>query len=1507
MAESKYKILVDATVNNDIKKIQSQLDVISKGLKLNVEIKIDTNNLQAQVKNISAQISQAQKQISGTVAGATGKGTPGMFAGLDDFSVSQQGLAKIQTIANDIRKNLGETPIKLDIQGGEQIDDIKRATITYNDLLGNTVKQTYRWHEQLDETGKAIKGSGEWMHVNNQYIDDGIAKEKLRQNEIKQTNKFLSAMGQKADEAVAKTTGKNIDAPEVQRVIEIAGQIKKGIAEGASPEALKQMEKDLKSADKAMSALGKNTMSFSEAMKVALTRIVEWGISTALIYGSLRKIREGVQFVKDLNAELINVRVVTGMTKDETVALAGEYNNLARELGATTLEIAKGSLEWFRQGKTIEQTSELMRSTMILSKLGNLDSAQATELLTATLNGYKLEAEDSIRIVDQLIAVDNEYATSAGEVATALQYSANSAQQVGVGLEELISYITTVSSVTRRSAESIGQSFKTMFARMESIKLGKMFEDDPTTINDVEKALSLVDIQIRDSQNSFRDMGDVLEDVAAKWNTMSETEQSAISGAIAGVRQRENFLVLMNNFTEALEAQDIALRSNGLATERMGTYLEGVEAHANNLATAMEEMWSKTINSDAIINMLDFGTKMVDMINDFGGLIPVLKIVIGLLIAFNANLLYNKILLMSSSISGFGVALKQFATSLTVVMDLVAGGTPLFTALGLVMMSTAAAITMIVSSLVAVGLAWDHFISKTQKEGVSATASAWAETFEKINSYAKSSADVLGAYKGAIESVNQGYKDGGILAELFGKKQEVMEQGLRQVVDSLGNVANGYDEYVAAATEAAEATGYHIDEEGRFYQIVTSSGAAVRVYAEDLQLLSRTVIEVDAAIRNASRIPDDVFTRWFKANPKKRFDELSQSVNTLEDALGELRNLMDTSLTDAFKDFTDEQNNLKNELDELKARMKEALTFPQSEERDAELNRLSSALYETNEAIASTADAYEMATKRILFNMMLQRIGQMDVSENMKTSMINAAYVVGEAWGVLDPTMRATLTTIDSVLNAFLSGTVQEANIASSILSQLEAQALGIAGDYFIDFHVRYTQDNEFAYDANAYGAGIGPQPPQIKPEPFYPNGFGSSSGGGGGGGGGGVATPKEEPTKNISMQSLLSMVISLIKEQKQAEIELFEAQKDAIEQQQDALDEQLDAYNEIIDARKEILQTQREELEYQEEISDHNEIIADLQREIALLSLDNSLEAQARKLELEEDLGDELKDLAKTQRDHAYDEQEKALDAEAELFEKKINVQKELLEEQKKLIDEQIEVIQDFLSKSGLVAQAAMEKMAEKAPSLYEELIAWNNEYGSGIKEDVTDAWDEAYLALKRFKDLVDAIRGGSVPESYGQGSDGTGGTTSNLNWKRQYGIPEGSADWDEAIKLGKDAFLKKHPEYTKKYHTGLEAGPVGDYKTNTGEVFAKLFKGERVVNDRDMASIIKRIPSLAQSMEGNSGRQIAINNLINVEGNVDKNVMPDMQKMAKDVIQQIQYNLIKKGYTRDAKLFSM
>jgi hypothetical protein len=185
-------------------------------------------------------------------------------------------------------------------------------------------------------------------------------------------------------------------------------------------------------------AAGKDLMSMFE---LAGKKVAIWAVSTGVIYGIWNEIKLGIQYIKDLNKEMTNIQIVTGATNDTISEMSMTFNKLATQLGATTLQVATGSTEWFRQGKTIEETAKLMQSTMMLSKLGNMDAATSTERLTSTLNGFKLGAEDAMGIVSKLISLDNSFATSSNEISEGLSRSANSAQQAGTSFDELASYI----------------------------------------------------------------------------------------------------------------------------------------------------------------------------------------------------------------------------------------------------------------------------------------------------------------------------------------------------------------------------------------------------------------------------------------------------------------------------------------------------------------------------------------------------------------------------------------------------------------------------------------------------------------------------------------------------------------------------------------------------------------------------------------------------------------------------------------------------------------------------------------------------------------------------------------------------------------------------------------------------------------------------------------------------------------------------------------------------------
>lgn len=138
-------------------------------------------------------------------------------------------------------------------------------------------------------------------------------------------------------------------------------------------------------------------------ISAVIRRTLESAATLGVMYGALNQIRQGVQYIKDLNKEMVAIQMVTGDTDSQINALAGQYNVLAQSMSVSTKEIAAGSLEFVRQGKTAEETATLIQNSTMLSKLGNMDAAQSSEALTAIMNGFKLSAEETTSVVDKLV------------------------------------------------------------------------------------------------------------------------------------------------------------------------------------------------------------------------------------------------------------------------------------------------------------------------------------------------------------------------------------------------------------------------------------------------------------------------------------------------------------------------------------------------------------------------------------------------------------------------------------------------------------------------------------------------------------------------------------------------------------------------------------------------------------------------------------------------------------------------------------------------------------------------------------------------------------------------------------------------------------------------------------------------------------------------------------------------------------------------------------------------
>jgi TP901 family phage tail tape measure protein len=162
--------------------------------------------------------------------------------------------------------------------------------------------------------------------------------------------------------------------------------------------------------------------------------------------------------------------------------------------------------------------------TNVTIKLANVagESAETvSEWMTAIWNNFDDGSETLEHYADVMTALGASTASSSAEIAEGLSKFASVAETVGLSYEYATSALATVTAETRQSADVVGTAFKTLFARIQDLELGKTL-DDGTTLGTYSEALEKVGINIKDQQGELKDMNVILDEMGTKWSTLAK-------------------------------------------------------------------------------------------------------------------------------------------------------------------------------------------------------------------------------------------------------------------------------------------------------------------------------------------------------------------------------------------------------------------------------------------------------------------------------------------------------------------------------------------------------------------------------------------------------------------------------------------------------------------------------------------------------------------------------------------------------------------------------------------------------------------------------------------------------------------------------------------------------------------------------------------------------------------------------------------------------------------------
>lgn len=349
------------------------------------------------------------------------------------------------------------------------------------------------------------------------------------------------------------------------------------------------------------------------------------------VYDVINVVRQGVNTVRELDEAMTEVRKVSNATESQYTSFRDTISSTAKEIATTNKELLNSSADFLRLGYSLDQASALAKNATLFVNVGDgVDITEATEDMITAMKAFDIQAKDSIKIVDDYNQIGNQFALSASDIGEAMKRSASALETGNNSFEQSIGLITAMNEIVQNS-ENTGNSLKVLSLRLRGAKaeLEDMQEDteglcDSTSkLREQIKSLTGVDIMLDD--NTFKSTTDIIKELGAVWDKLSDSSQAATLELIAGKSRANNVAALLKNYQKIDEVMDSLGDAEGSAIRENEAIVDSIDGRIKKLSASMEDFWQKAINTDFVKNIvssLDTILNLLTKIIDQFGLLP---------------------------------------------------------------------------------------------------------------------------------------------------------------------------------------------------------------------------------------------------------------------------------------------------------------------------------------------------------------------------------------------------------------------------------------------------------------------------------------------------------------------------------------------------------------------------------------------------------------------------------------------------------------------------------------------------------------------------------------------------------------------------------------------------------------------------------------------------------------------------------------------------------------------
>lgn len=376
-----------------------------------------------------------------------------------------------------------------------------------------------------------------------------------------------------------------------------------------------------------------------------------------------------VETLKQTEDAVVSLQRVLNDNSVSQSAMSEELYNIAYEYGRSFSDVAEVSQQFAQAGYDWKDTIELTKGTMLALNTAELDVTQSTKGLIAVLHQWNLEAEDYADVIDKINVTADNFAVTSETIVAALQRASSSASNANISLEQTIGIITALAEATGRSGENIGTALNSLiiytskasaletFAKVGSDAMDKVVDDynrGAASIYDVLVQLSKELSNLTAQQQSVLFQSDEFQSFASEMESQAEEYTSQIKDIYgsAGTYRQNYFIALLNDLSKANEAVEGMADSEGYSLNENERYMQSLTANIEQLKAMLAEL-SVQLGEAGLMDILKFlveaSTGVVKLTKDLGGIVPVLQIIGGIVLAVKRQKIVDNLITPAST------------------------------------------------------------------------------------------------------------------------------------------------------------------------------------------------------------------------------------------------------------------------------------------------------------------------------------------------------------------------------------------------------------------------------------------------------------------------------------------------------------------------------------------------------------------------------------------------------------------------------------------------------------------------------------------------------------------------------------------------------------------------------------------------------------------------------------------------------------------------------------------